>query len=698
MQKIGAIQYDFENCKFGGGALCVPSNIALFTVSLRAKDGTLTKLSGREAVFHGLNRHGDSFTAHYSFLCGISVRLYILSEGDRTIFRMDLDNATDKKIEWVEYAAVCVPPLLEKEGGKGIILWPYNEGALVSRLKDRESSFLRYREPEYPSLGSDGIYPNMVESQFLAYLADGGGIYLGAHDALCGTKSIDFEKREDCIYMRIRAYLDTNFGESYFAPYDTVLQVFQGDWMDAADIYYDWFETAVGASYKKSCENPDLPPWYTKSPVVVTYPVRGHHDTDEMSPNKLFPYKNGLPILREIAEKTGSRVMALLMHWEGTAPWAPPYVWPPYGGEESFRTFADVLHAEGNLLGVYCSGLGWTQKSNLVEYNCEEQFQKEELHRIMCTAPDGTLPLSNICTAQRGGYDMCPACEKTKEIVHDQAEKIAAAGVDYIQILDQNHGGNSYFCYSKEHGHNPGPGRWQIREMRKLLAPLSKAGQPLLGCESAAADCFLDLLHFSDNRFELVQHFGECVPLYSYLYHEYLYNFMGNQVCLLMQPSSTNYLYRTAYSLAAGDAATIVIDEMGNIAQNWGQRDFTIPMPDKDAALRLIAGANAWRQGFASKYLCCGKMIRPHAVGCENIHIPRCPERDDLIVPRVLTSRWRAADGSTAQLLINHTLDDCPVTCVPGKLWRDPADPDAFEKTGGKFVVPALSSLLWEAD
>lgn len=695
MKKIGNLLYDFENCTFGGGELCVASNVSLFSLRLRDKSGNAILLKGQDSCLKELTEEKENITAQYEFALGITVYLLIQCR-NKLSFRINVENHTPHKIEWVEYAPICVPRLLEKEGGTGKILWPYNEGAIITRMEDRETSF-RYQEPEYPSIGSYGMYPNMVQSQFIAYLSEGKGIYLGAHDETCGPKSIDFQWLDDCIYIRIRAFTDTDFKESYRANYDTVLSTFEGDWMNAADIYSDWFTSTVGASYKKSFANDVLPQWYFDAPLIVTYPVRGKHDTDVMTPNKLYPYTEGLDVIREISEKTDSTVMALLMHWEGTAPWAPPYVWPPYGDEENFLKFAQALHADGNLLGVYCSGLGWTQKSNLTDYNREQEFEEKGYASIMCTAPDGSLPLSNICTAQRSGYDLCPACDTTKEIIRGQVKQIADANVDYIQVLDQNHGGCSYFCYSDKHGHNPGPGQWQINEMRKLLSPLSKKGMPLLGCESAAADCFLDLLRFSDNRLELIPYIGENVPLYAYLYHEYLYNFMGNQVCLLLRPSTTNYLYRVAYSFAAGDAPTLVINDEGQIVQHWGQTDFSI-LPDRNAALRLIRNANAWRRGFAAKYLCCGKMLRPLPISCETMHIPVCPERSDIVTPKVLSSRWRASDGSAAQILINFTEQDCAVQCPPARVFTDPKDPSVSIRSEGNLVVPALSAVLIEAE
>lgn len=482
-----------------------------------------------------------------------------------------------------------VRPLIAN-GGIGKILYPYNEGAMIDDMELRESCHLRHAEASYPSHGGYSVFPNMICSQFLCYLFDGKGFYLGAHDEKRGVKQIDFYKTQTGIALQIRIFRGLNFGEDYIADFPIVWKMFDGDWQDGAEIYKQWFTSHLPKGTKKIRDNPALPEWYEDSPLVLSYPVRGVHDTDIMEPNALFPYENALPIIDEIAEKIRSRILVLLMHWEGTAPWAPPYVWPPFGGETMFFEFQKKLHERHHLLGVYCSGFGYTKQSNLIaDYNCEKKYEENGYESAMCASPAGKVELSHICQGQRSGYDLCVASEKAGEILEEAYRPLFESNIDYVQILDQNHGGGQYFCYSRDHGHPPAPGNWMTESMQHLLASWNAAaGKTLFGCESAAAEAFIPNLLFSDNRYELNWFIGQPVPLYSYLYHEYLRNFMGNQVSCGLSYQEENLRYRMAYSFTAGDCMTLVLTPDGNIFPNWGCHDFSF-VPNREKTLDFIA-------------------------------------------------------------------------------------------------------------
>ena len=145
--------------------------------------------------------------------------------------------------------------------------------------------------------------------------------------------------------------------------------------------------------------------------------------------------------------------------------------------------------------------------------------------------------------------------------------------------------------------------------MQKLLGTWNdEAGKMLFGCESAAAEPFMGNLRFSDNRFELCYHIGRPVPLYAYLYHEYIRNFMGNQVACPLPTEIDTLRYRMGYSFAIGDCMTLVLTPDGKLMQNWGTRDFD-HAPDKEKALQFAANMTRFYNETAKPYLYNGRMI-----------------------------------------------------------------------------------------
>jgi hypothetical protein len=149
-------------------------------------------------------------------------------------------------------------------------------------------------------------------------------------------------------------------------------------------------------------ERADIPAWTQDFPVVVSYPVTGDgHHAEPTEPNEYSPFSAAMPALEKLGDALDSRLLVLPLHWEGTSPWLPPYVWPPLGGEEGLRDFIEKLHAQKHLFGLYCSGVAWTNDSTTGRggYDRHEEFERDNLIRFMCKGPRGEYT-SLICTSK----------------------------------------------------------------------------------------------------------------------------------------------------------------------------------------------------------------------------------------------------------------------------------------------------------
>ena len=601
-----------------------------------------------------------------SYDISFNAKLYFNSRIEANI---SFENNTGKYVEWIDFPQVAIPNDLVARGGSGRIAVDVNEGLLLEDISLKEQFYpYKYRPMDYPSEGLYSMFPAVIQSQFLSYYDDTAGIYMAAEDSERSIKGIDIAPLDDAIKMQFKLYPGIEKNEKRFElPFNMVIDFFKGDWYDAAELYRTWFEANLPENLLPIENNDSLPEWYCDSPLIVTYPVQGIHDTDSSGPNRLFPYNNALPYLEEIGEATGSRIMSVLMHWEGTAPWAPPYVWPPIGGAKMLGCFGKELHKRDYILGVYCSGISYTLQSNINDFNMQKEFDDNNLSQYMCASPTGEIA-SKTCQPQRKSYDMCISQDFTKNVLLGEAEKMASCGLDYIQILDQNHGGTPYFCFSDKHGHPAVPGKWMVEHMTDFLKKLKKivGDRVLLGCESAAAESYISYMNLSDNRFNLNGYVGKFIPLYGYVYHKYLQNFSGNSVCSLdifdIKRSPDSYLLRTAHSFLAGDFMTLVINQDGEIAWAWGERDFSY-LPDRKAVLNFIKSATAYKRSIGKKYLTFGQMIKPCKVKSDTVKMYKTNQERFTEYKKVLTSAWKSSDDTCAQFLANYckTTEECSI-------------------------------------
>lgn len=574
--------------------------------------------------------------------------------------RISVVNNTENIIESVTLPQLLINCNMIDSGGEDYIFWPSMEGTIIERASNEHVEFVE----KNLGGGYHGVTPGAAAMQYMAFFSPNVNIYMGAHDEHCELKDFEYFF-EDENTVRIFCKIYPGGCRSYDMQYDMVLRTFKGDWQDAAEIYRSWMCSSDLPLPKKLKDRTDLPKWLADSPVTMLYPVRGTKDTDrdeKMAPNCYYPYSNILPVLDDYADKFDNKILSLMMHWEGSAPWCTPYIWPPYGDRDDFDYTVSEIHKRGHLVGLYASGLGiTTQAVTDSSYINTDEFENGGWKECVCKDYKGSSIFTDLGFV-RSGYDVCPSCEKVKETVINEAMKIADADIDYFQAFDQNLGGIPKFCWSEEHSHPSAPGNWITDNMtdifRRMEAGISSANKNMVfGCEGAASEPAMKFLPFNDLRWFTAYMYGKPVAAYSYLYHEYINNYMGNQNGLQwmldLDAAPDNLLYRTAYSFINGDMLTIVLGDNGKISWCWNA-PFDGSYPDQSHIIGLIRNAVNWRKNF-EKYLRFGKMLKCGSANCERSVAVVTGYGKKIYEDNVLTRKYMADDGSIAQFFVNRT-------------------------------------------
>ena len=684
----------------GGEFIAKGAKRPLFTFALLDNDGRQIRVNSSEAekIILEKNENGCKliFDGMKNLMLGAAITVEKNGENGFK-WHIVAENNTGMLLEWIEFPQITVPDSLVGEGGDSELFWPALEGMLIQDKTVREKSWLNYREIGYQNETFGGFYPGSCPMQFMAYYNKNGGLYFAAHDPHRTPKTVEFHADEYGIALEYRLFCSGAVGH-YDPNFDMVTSSFDGDWNDAAEIYRSWMQSNAKMP-KKLSEEDTMPKWFEESPIVMIYPIKGTIDHGDMTPNMYYPYKNILPVTEEFSEKTNSRIMALPMHWEGTAPWATPYVWPPYGGEKEFCDFVSAVHEQGNLVGVYCSGIGWTLKSYL---NPELDLSDKYDESLICRTPDNKIVFSKVIGKPiRDGYDMCPVSDKVGDIVSGEVLSIAKSGVDYAQYFDQNLGGESCICYARDHGHAPGPGVWQNEAMIKIFKRLKQElgkinSDMLIGCECAGSEPFIEYLKFSDLRYPAALFIGKPVPAYAYLFHEYLNNFMGNQcVCEAALDFGENpdcLLFRIGYSFAAGDLMTVILGKDKQVNWAWGT-EWTVELPKQEPIFELIKNLNAWRKA-SPEFLHLGKMVKPHLLKGVGEYVLHRKDGTDIVYPSLLTTRWVDKDGKERQVVVNYLNKEQSFEADCSRVYTAP-DSEGEEYTG-KITVKPLSAVWFE--
>ena len=287
--KIENKYYSFEICDKTGDILSfrgvtgydyIEKPVPLVFLQLLGGSGARTEIQSGNCA--AIEKSGNVLTVRYENIGGLPVCATAFITFDSTPFlrfRLSLENKSDLMTESVRYPSIVIKNRLSPDGFR--LFWPAMEGAEITDVNFRTELMSHADGTVYPVKGWQGVYPGACSMQFMAYYNGEHGMYFASHDAGGKYKLIEWQPEENGIRLLQQVYADG--GNEFTYDYDVVLGAFAGDWYDAADIYRKWITSSpLLSGIPKLRDNRDLPDWLTQPLTVITFPVRGTHDTDDM--------------------------------------------------------------------------------------------------------------------------------------------------------------------------------------------------------------------------------------------------------------------------------------------------------------------------------------------------------------------------------------------------------------------------------
>ena len=189
----------------------------LFNIRLRDEGGECFLVDSTSAGTVTEDESTVTYTGFATPFSALTVKVRVAADVEIK-WQIAIDNVPKEyALEWVEFPKVHLPRLIDNDPAGGKILFPYDEGIIVT-----DEGLLPRYEPEFPMSGAYFIFPNKLCSQFMAYLFDGVGLYIGAHDTQRSFKGVDFYKKDSALALQIRLYSGASYGEGYKNDYPIV--------------------------------------------------------------------------------------------------------------------------------------------------------------------------------------------------------------------------------------------------------------------------------------------------------------------------------------------------------------------------------------------------------------------------------------------------------------------------------------------
>lgn len=595
----------------------------------------------------------DGLLIYYNFvgMQALSVRCTVDAQKDGSIrFGITVDNVTRMHLESVEYPCFVLPSALSSVQEDWIL---YTHGFYNGILMHGFDSAYTKDELQW-----DGSFVEPI--QMVSAGCANEMLYFATSDDQYYAKHLQPTWLGDGMKISNTHFIDEENTRVFTLPYPAQICLLDsGDWRDAALRYREWAQQQWWCE-KRLDERDDLPEWWLKSPVVLSIKERAKRNSDPQQRKSPWchPLPKGLPRILDVADKLESKVNVQVFHWEQNGAFVNPDHFPPLSGWDGTRAFFDGLHEKGHYGGLYILPLRWCFKATTTDYDGSEYFLRTNaLEGLALNEQLKPIP-SRWDWEWRKRFSACAASEPVQKEIIDSFHKISDLGADYIQFDTFN--GVLYDCWSDQHGHYPGRGRWQIGESIELVKKCRDTGHPyVFTVEASPVPELMPYVHgFVERGIQpTAQRNWDRVPMFQFIYHPYCQAFAGEA----MGDFNTvdNFFMLNAMTIVNGDMLMVNLDEEGKYAVITHEPDthnvtLDREIPDTDVE-DFLRRQNHLRRDIAGDFLICGQMERTPDVECELGKILEAEQHTFKRIPAVLAQAWSNRAGQQALVVSNYT-------------------------------------------
>ena len=290
----------------------------------------------------------------------------------------------------------------------------------------------------WASFGCMGYAPMMI-----AFLKDGAGLYVAAHDSAARIKTQGLSPEHDLTYITPVENAGIPGKAAEGPRYEVTVSAFTGDWWAAARKYRAWALTTPWTAKGRILDRTDYPRRLAEIPLWLNI----HAYPDEVS-------------------NTMARVHALFPNFDAGIHWhlwqhSPhdvnyPEYFPEQKGTKECLAFCRSIGAEAM---PYTNGRLWSVP--LMSYPYVKPYA--------IALPNGQPRTEKYGPVTPPLSPMCPYTDKWDDTLNDFSRRVLDLGAGSI-FLDQIGACSGSACYAKDHGHPVGGGSWYFEGYQRLLA------------------------------------------------------------------------------------------------------------------------------------------------------------------------------------------------------------------------------------